>query len=97
MANMSHSTDHDPKTKSRYEPDRFNVAWLKNGEKLSSFQRIGFGVLSLFIFVVGVVFGASAFNAIREGHVLGACGWSIPTLIFVIPGGLGLRNVLRFE
>jgi hypothetical protein len=96
MAGMSHGSDHDPITKSRYEPDRFNVAWLKNGEKLSLFQRIGFLVLSLFFLCAGVSFGGAAFNAIREGSVLGACGWTIPTLIFIVPGSLGLRNVLRF-
>lgn len=93
---MTHNSDHDPITKSRYEPDRFNVAWLKTGEKLTPFQRIGFGVFSLFFLAAGVVFGACAFDSIRHGHVLGACGWSIPTLIYIIPGALGLRNVLRF-
>jgi hypothetical protein len=72
MAGMSHSSDHDPATQNRYGPDRFNVAWLKDGEKLTSFQRIGFGVFSLFLLFAGVFFGAAAFNAIREGHVLGA-------------------------
>jgi hypothetical protein len=96
MTDMSHSSDHDPITKSRHEADRFNVAWLKNGEKLTSFQRIGFGVFSLFFLLAGCFFGAAAVDAIREGHMLGACGWSIPTLIYVIPGVLGIRNVLRF-
>lgn len=96
MADVPHSSDHNPITKSRYEPDRFNVAWLKNGEKLSLFQRIGFGMFSLFFFLAGVFFGALAFNAIRKSDVLGACGWSIPALIYIIPGSLGLRNVLRF-
>jgi hypothetical protein len=96
MADMPHSSDHNPITKSRYEADRFNVAWLKDGEKLSLFQRIGFGMFSLFFLFAGVFFGALAFNAIRKGDVLSACGWSIPTLIYIIPGSLGLRNVLRF-
>ena len=96
MAGMSHGSDHHPITKSRYEPDRFNVAWLRNGERLTLLERIGFTVLSLFILCPGVEFGASALNAIREGHVLGACGWGIATLIFVVPSTLGLRSVLRF-
>ena len=96
MAEMSHSSDHDPITKSRYEADRFNVAWLKNGEKLNWFQRIGFAGFSLAFLYCGVDSGMCAFDAFREGAVLGAFGWSITCLFFLVPGGLGLRNCLRF-
>jgi hypothetical protein len=91
---MSH--DFNPITRSKYEADRFNVAWLKNGEELNWLKRIGFALFSLFFLLAGVCFGALAINSIRHGEVLGACGWSIPTLIYGVPGALGIRNVLRF-
>ena len=93
---MLDSPDHDPIRRSRQEADPFNVAWMKNGEKLSWLQRIGFAVFSLFFFSAGLLFGSFAVSDIRNGEFLGAIGWSVPTLIFLVPGIFGLRNVLRF-
>jgi len=93
---MTDSPDYDPIRRSRQEADRFNVAWLKNGEELSWLQRIGFAVFSLFFFSAGLFFGTLAVTDIHDGEFVGAIGWSVPTLIFLVPGILGLRNVLRF-
>jgi hypothetical protein len=39
--------DHDPLLKSQREAPSFNATWLKNGEKMSMTQRIGFLIVSL--------------------------------------------------
>jgi hypothetical protein len=69
---------------------------MKNGEKLTWLQRIGFAVFSFVLFASGVLFGTFAASSVRDENVLEAIGWSIPTLIFIVPGVMGLRNVLRF-
>jgi len=69
---------------------------MKNGEKLSWLQRIGFAVFSLIFFSAGLVFGTLAVTDIHDREFVGAIGWSVPTLIFLVPGILGRRNILRF-
>jgi hypothetical protein len=96
MAGMTYSPDYDPIRRSRHEADSFNVVWMKNGERMNWLQRIGFAVFSFLFFSAGLLFGTFALNYIRTGRLLGAIGWSVPALIFLVPGILGLRNVLRF-
>jgi hypothetical protein len=96
MADMTDSPDYDPVARSRREADSFNVAWMKHGEELTWIQRTGFAVFSFFFFSSGALFGTFAINDLLSGELLGAIGWLVPTLIFMIPGSLGLRNVLRF-
>jgi hypothetical protein len=93
---MTYEPDLDPIRKSSRETNRFNIAWMKNGGKLTWLQRIGFAAISFLLVTFGVVFGTIAASGVRSGNVLEAIGWSIPTLIFVVPGLIGLRNVLRF-
>jgi len=69
---------------------------LKHGENLTLMQRIGFTVFSLVLFSFGVLFLGLAASDIRNAEYLGAIGWSLPTLCFLVPGIWGLRNVLRF-
>lgn len=97
MSRMPHEPDFDPIRKSWRESNRFNSAWLKNGQRLSWPQRIGFAVISLIFFAFGIYFSTLAASDIRYGEVLGALGWSIPALIYIVPGILGLRNVCRFQ
>jgi hypothetical protein len=96
MAGMDNGSGHDPLAKSRYEANRFNVAWMRDGERLNWVQRIGFATISLVTFFMGLIWGALAVNDVRKGSLIGAFGWSIACLIFIVPGSLGLRNVLRF-
>jgi hypothetical protein len=97
MSRMPHEPDFDPIRKSSREANGFNSAWMKNGERLTWLQRIGFTVISFFFFTFGIYFGTLAASYIRDWRVLGAIGWSIPALIFVVPGILGLMNVCRFQ
>jgi hypothetical protein len=93
--------DHDPLLKSRREAPSFNAAWLKNGEKMSMTQRIGFLIVSLSTVGSGlwVVFVAIGF--LHRMDVLSLDGIFIAVgiligLFFLTIGILGLRNVLRF-
>jgi hypothetical protein len=97
MSRMPYESDFDPIRKSEREANRFNSAWLKNGKRLTWLERIGFAVISFLFFTFGIYFGTLAAIYIRDGGVLGAIGWSIPALIFIVPGILGLRNVCRFQ
>jgi hypothetical protein len=96
MTDLPHDPGFDPIRKSHREADSFNVAWWKNGEKLTWVQRIGFAVISLSFFSAGLIFGVNAMNYARDWNLLGAAGWSVPALLFIVPGILGLRSVLRF-
>lgn len=87
----------DPIRKGHREADSFNVAWWKNGERLTWLQRIGFAVISLAFFSFGLFFAALVINDVRDGELLGAIGWSVPTFLSLVPGVAGLRNVLRFR
>jgi hypothetical protein len=98
----SHTADTDPIRRSRREAHSFNRAWLKNGERLTLVQRTGFAILSLFMLLAGLfaVFNAAADMLDVETSALGvvwdACLGLIFALVFLLPGVLGLRNVLRF-
>jgi hypothetical protein len=98
---MAHVPDYDPLRKSSRESYSFNTAWMKNGKKMTWPQRIGFAVFSFVLFSSGLFFEILAINSIRNGELLsldtlGALCGILAGLIFLIPGVLGLRNVLRF-
>ena len=46
--------NYDPLQRAENETRSFNTAWLKNGESLTLFQRIGFMVFSLAFFGIGL-------------------------------------------
>ena len=93
--------DHDPLLKSQREAPSFNAAWLKNGEKMSMTQRIGFLIVSLSTVGAGlwVVFVAISFlhrmDVLAPDDIFVAVGILVG-LFFLTIGILGLRNVLRF-
>ncbi len=93
---MQDNDDYDPLRKSRLEASSFNLAWLKDGQRMTWTQRLGFSVFSFVFLSAGFLFGTYAVSGLLQGEPLGAAGWLVPTIIFVVPGALGLRNVLRF-
>ena len=96
MSGMEEPHDYDPIARSRREAPTFNYSWLKHGETMTLAQRIGFAIFSL-VFVAGGLTSLSlALLDLRNADFVGALGWSLPTLFFLVPGILGLRNVLRF-
>jgi len=92
---------HDPIRHSQTDAPTFNQAWLKSGESLSCLQRVGFTALSFAMFSCGLFFAVTAMSSLlHEEEVLYVvaeiCGILAASAFFVIPGILGLRNVLRF-
>jgi hypothetical protein len=55
-----------------------------------------FTIFSLVFVLGGFYFLTLVALNIRDAGFIGAIGWSFPTLFFLVPGVLGLRNVLRF-
>ena len=88
--------DYDPIARSRREAPTFTYAWMKHGEAMTLTQRIGFTIFSLVFVAGGLTFLSLAILAVKNSEFVGAVGWSLPTLFFLVPGILGLRNVLRF-
>jgi hypothetical protein len=91
---VTNPPDFDPIRKSWREAGNFNIAWLRNGEKLNWTQRIGFAIISFITFSSGLLIETLAINSLLNGELL-VCG-ILAGLFIVILGLLGLRNVLRF-
>jgi hypothetical protein len=99
---MNHDPDYDPIRKSWRESRAFNVAWMKGGESMTWTQRIGFAVFSFVLFSSGLLVETLSINSIRNGgffslDTFGAFCGVLAGVIFLVPGLLGLRNVLRFK
>ena len=90
--------DYDPIQKSWRESQSFNIAWTKDGERLTWPQRIGFAIFSFFLFTAGLLGETLALNTIwTDGSIsIGVIIAMFTGLVFLIPGTLGLRNTLRF-
>jgi hypothetical protein len=98
---MSGTPDYDPIRKSWREGKIIDRAWLKDGERLTWTQRIGFAILSLCIFSAGLFLATSAIAFLRDGDLFsldsaGAVIGLVAGICILILGILGLRNVLRF-
>jgi hypothetical protein len=83
------------------DDDRFLEVWFKRGEQMKLIQRIGFGAISLFLFSFGLFLEILALDSLRteksiSAATLGYLFAILAGLFFLIPGVLGLRNVLRF-
>jgi len=99
---IARAHDHDPIRRSWRESHSFNLAWFKHGERLTWTQRIGFAVISLFFLLAGLI---SLFSIVADmledstrwlGILWDLCLALIFTLVFLLPGILGIRNVVRF-
>jgi hypothetical protein len=94
-------SSHDPIQRSWLEAPSFNTAWVKHGERLTWVQRIGFAIFSLTIFGSGLFVESQALASLIHGDLFSlgevmAFVGALAGLLFVIPGALGIRNVLRF-
>jgi hypothetical protein len=96
------STDFDPVRKVSREARSFNLTWLKNGERLTWVQRIGFGIFSLSFLYFGLYAAVELMaDILHNDFTIARTLWDLTlaalfALIFLLPGILGLRNVLRF-
>ena len=98
---MTNPPDYDPIRKSWREAGSFNFSWLRNGEKLTWTQRIGFAIISFLVFSSGLLVETLAINSLINGELLSLgtlaiIGGILIGLLVLILGLLGLRNVLRF-
>ena len=66
---MSDAPDYDLIRKSWREGKLIDRAWLKDGERLTWTQRIGFAILSLCIFSAGLFLAAFAIAFLRDGDL----------------------------
>jgi hypothetical protein len=87
---------YDPLQAVRTQSSAFNVAWLKNGESLSVFQRTGVTIFSLLFVGIGLYLSGFALMFLREGNFM-LLLFGVASLFFLSFGVLGLRNALRFK
>ena len=87
---------HDPLQRVRDEAPAFNRVWMKNGESLSLVQRVGFTIFSLVFCLGGAWMLQGAVEEFHEGS-FASIFFVLGSIPLVIPGILGLRNVLRFD
>jgi hypothetical protein len=88
--------NYDPVQRADGETHSFNTAWLKNGESLTLFQRIGFTIFSLAFFGIGIGLVKFLLLEIRDSDLIFTLIFGASSVFFILFGGLGLRNVLRF-
>jgi len=95
-----HSTDasrtYDPIQAGWSQTGKFNLAWLKGGERLTVLQRSGYVVMSLLFVAFGLYFLRFFVLMFRSGDLVFTLIFGGATLLFLMVGIMGLRNVLRF-
>jgi hypothetical protein len=74
----------------------FHMAWLKNGESLSTLQRSGYTIFSLLFLAIGLYLSRPAVMFAREMDFMVVI-FAPASLGFLTFGVLGLRNALRFK
>jgi hypothetical protein len=88
---------YDPLQRAATETHSFNKVWLKNGESLTLFQRIGFTIFSLAFFGIGLGLAKFSLLQFRDSDLTFTLIFGASSLFFLLFGGLGLRNILQFE
>jgi hypothetical protein len=91
----------DPIRNGWLQSDRFNRSWWKNGQRLNWPQRIAFALISFAAFSFGLSSATLGAHSLVTAEffswdTVGGVCWLLFGLVFLIPGCLGLRNVLRF-
>ena|ERR1700761_1606584 len=99
---MGHHPGNDPIRENYPGVDRFNLLWLKHGEKMTWIQRIGFATISLLFFSIGLLVETLAINSLFDGDflsvgTLGSLCAIVAALFILVLGALGLKSVLRFK
>lgn len=86
----------DPLRTARSQSNAFNKSWLKSGESMTLTQRIGHTLFSLIFLGIGLSLGRASIVEVRSGDVMFLL-FALASLFFLLFGGLGLKNVLRFR
>jgi len=87
---------YDPLQAARNESPSFNKSWLKNGESLNRIQRVGFALFSIAALMCGLYLCSITWEVLRAGDIM-FLPFALASLFFLIPGVLGLKNVLRLK
>ena len=95
-----HPTDpsrtYDPIQASWSQAGKFNLVWLKGGERLTVLQRSGYTAMSLLFVAFGLYLLRDFVLMFRSGDLVFTLIFGGATLFFLTVGIMGLRNVLRF-
>lgn len=99
-----HENRHVTDTSQTYDPiqagwsqaGKFNLAWLKGGERLTLLQRSGYTVMSLLFGAFGLYLLRFLVLMVRSGDFVFTLIFGGATLLFLTVSIMGLRNVLRF-
>lgn len=87
---------YDPVQAGWSQSGKFNRAWLKDGERLTSMQRSGYAMLSLLFVAFGLYLLRDFVLLFRSGDWTSVLIFGGATFFFLFVGIKGLRNVLRF-
>jgi hypothetical protein len=85
-------SDHDPIDRSFREAPAFNRLWLTDRTRLTSSQRIGFLLISLFMLLGGAMFLSGGIADLANGDFVGIFFFAVGTPSLVL-GGWGLWRV----
>jgi hypothetical protein len=88
---------YDPIARGNAQGLTFTKFWLKNGEKLTRIQRIGYGLLSILYLAIGILFAQLYWDVLHEHNLFWSLVRGSLSLCFSVLGGLGMRNVLKFR
>jgi hypothetical protein len=88
--------EYDPLQTARSQSNAFNKSWLKGGESMTLTQRTGHTLFSLIFIGIGLSLCRASIVEMRSGDVM-FLFFAMASLFFLVFGGIGLRNVLRFR
>ena len=87
----------DPIRKARAESPTVTESWLKRGERLTTVQRIGHGLLSFTYIGAGTMFAQATYEDFKDRAPLFVFFFGLASAFFFFFGFKGMRNVLRFK
>jgi hypothetical protein len=87
----------DPIKQVALDSPRLASSWLKDGNNLTTFQRLGHATISIAYICAGVFCAGGAKLNFQDGTVFMALLFSLAALFFVFFGAKGLQNILRFK
>jgi hypothetical protein len=88
--------EYDPLRTARSQSNAFNRSWLKSGESMTLTQRAGHTLFSLIFIGIGLSLCRASIVEMLSGDVMFPL-FALASLFFLLFGGLGLKNVLRFR
>ena len=97
LDSMGSQHGHDPISRARVEGDRFTYFWFKGGERLTTFQKLMYGFISVLHIASCAFFIQLYWLSLRSKDLLGMLLSGTLSIVLVALGVLGLRNVLKLK